>query len=104
VFDLDMFETFMKIVEPYNVPILGGIIFLKSAGMARFMNQNVAGVFVPDDLIDEMGKAKSKERGRTSVGIAARLIKGMKDLCQGVHLMPIGWEHRVPQVLDAAGL
>jgi len=84
------------------VPVLAGIILLKSAGMARFMNKNVAGVHVPDNLIEEMEKAEKK--AEKSVEIAARLIKELKGLCQGVHIMPIGWERRVPAVLDAAGL
>jgi len=70
--------------------------------MARFMNKNVAGVYVPDNLIEEMEGTDNKVK--KSIEIAARLIKEMKPLCQGVHIMPIGWEKRVPAVLDAAGL
>jgi methylenetetrahydrofolate reductase (NADPH) len=102
IFDLDLFERFMKRIEGFKVPVLGGIILLKSAGMARFMNKNVAGVFVPDPFIKEMEETKDKVQ--TSVRIAAGLIKGMKDLCQGVHIMAIGWEKRVPMVLEEAGL
>jgi 5,10-methylenetetrahydrofolate reductase len=81
---------------------MAGIVMLRSAGMARFMNKNVAGVHVPDNLIDEMDKAENK--AEKSIEIAARLIKEMKPFCQGVHIMAIGWEKKVPQVLDAAGL
>jgi methylenetetrahydrofolate reductase (NADPH) len=102
IFDLDLFEKFMKRVEGFNVPVLGGIILLKSAGMARFMNKNVAGVFVPEPFIKEMEATKDKVG--TSVSIAADLIKGMRHLCRGVHIMAIGWEKRVPMVLDEAGL
>jgi methylenetetrahydrofolate reductase (NADPH) len=102
IFDLDLFERFMKRVEGFKIPVLGGIILLKSAGMARFMNKNVAGVFVPDPLIREMEETKDKVR--TSVRIAASLINGLKDLCQGVHIMAIGWEKKIPLVLDEAGL
>lgn len=102
IFDLNLFEKFMKRVEGFNVPVMGGIILLKSAGMAKFMNKNVAGVFVPDPLIKEMEETKDKIK--TSVKIAAELIKGMKDLCQGVHIMAIGWEKRVPMVIEEAGL
>ena len=102
IFDLDLFEKFMKRVEGFKIPVMGGIILLKSAGMARFMNKNVAGVSVPDTLIKEMEETKDKVK--TSVKIAAQLIKGLKDLCQGVHIMAIGWEKRVPMVLDEAGL
>jgi 5,10-methylenetetrahydrofolate reductase len=79
-----------------------GIVLLKSAGMARFMNKNVAGVHVPDDLIQEMDEAEDK--AKKSIEIAARLIKDMKSMCQGVHIMAIGWERKVPEVLNAAGL
>jgi len=102
IFDLNLFEKFMKRVERFNVPVMGGIILLKSAGMAKFMNKNVAGVFVPDPLIKEMEETKDKIK--TSVKIAAELIKGMKDLCQGVHIMAIGWEKRVPMVIEEAGI
>ena len=102
VYDVDRFAKFMRSVEKFNVPILAGVIPLKSAGMARFMNKNVAGVFVPEELIDKMAKAED----RTAVGIeiAANLIKELKDICQGVHIMAIGWEKKVPAILDAAGL
>jgi methylenetetrahydrofolate reductase (NADPH) len=102
IFDLDLFEKFMKRIEGLNTQVLGGIILLKSAGMARFMNKNVAGVFVPDPLIKEMEETKDKVK--TSIGIAARLIKGLKDLCQGVHIMAIGWEKKIPMVLEETKL
>ncbi len=102
IFDLGLFERFMKRVEGFKIPILGGIILLKSAGMARFMNKNVAGVFVTEPLIKEMEETKDKVK--TSIEIASRLIKGMKDLCQGVHIMAIGWEKKIPLVLNEAGL
>jgi len=102
VYEPRRFEEFMGQVRHLNVPVMVGIVLLKSAGMARFMNKNVAGVHVPEDLIEEMDEAT--DRRQESIEIAARLIKEMKDLCQGVHIMPIGWERLVPAVLDAAGL
>lgn len=102
VYDPKRFEDFMNQVRHLNVPVMVGIVLLKSAGMARFMNKNVAGVHVPESLIDEMDEAE--DRVQKSIEIAARLIREMKDLCQGVHIMPIGWEKRVPAVLEAAGL
>ena len=98
----EVFEKFMQQVKHLKVPILLGIVLLKSAGMARFMNKNVAGVHVPDALIEEMDLAENKRE--KSIEIAARLIKEMKDLCRGVHIMAIGWEKMVPAVLDAAEL
>jgi methylenetetrahydrofolate reductase (NADPH) len=102
IYDLDTFARFMKRVEGFKIPILAGIIPLKSAAMARFMNKNVAGVFVPDELIDKMAKAEDKTVA--GIEIAADLMKSLKGICQGVHLMAIGWEKRVPAILDAAGL
>jgi 5,10-methylenetetrahydrofolate reductase len=102
IYDIDAFVKFMKRVEGFNIPILAGIIPLKSAGMARFMNKNVAGVFVPEELINKLATAEDK--ARTGIGIAADLIKQLKDICHGVHIMAIGWEKRVPEILDAAGL
>jgi methylenetetrahydrofolate reductase (NADPH) len=102
VYDPKRFEEFMKQVAYLDVPVMVGIVFLKSAGMARFMNKNVAGVHVPESLIDELDNAE--KRVKTSIEISGRLIREMKDMCQGVHLMPLGWEKHVPAVLEAAGL
>lgn len=102
VFDAEAFTRFMEQAKPLGVPVMAGIILLKSPGMARFMNKNVAGVHVPDVLIDEM--ANTEDRPATSIEIAARLIREIKNVCQGVHLMPLGWERHVPAVLDAAEL
>ena len=102
VYDLDQFSDFMRQVKHLAVPVLGGIILLKSAGMARFMNRNVAGVQVPDNLIDKMDE--STDKVATSIKMAAELVKGMKDICQGVHIMALGWEKWVPDLLGEAGL
>ncbi len=116
VYDVNQFADFMDKVSHIKVPILAGIVLLKSAGMARYMNNNVAGVTVPDELIkrmatageaDKAAKAEGKKGGNqvaVSVEIAAELIDGFKPLCRGIHLMPLGWGHHVPKVLKAAGL
>jgi len=102
IYDLDGFARFMKRVEGFNIPILAGIIPLKSVGMARYMNKNVSGVFVPEELIEKMSRAPDK--AQMGIEIAAELIKDLKDICQGVHIMAIGWEKKVPAIMDAAGL
>jgi len=102
VYEPRKFEEFIKATAHLNVPIMVGIVLLRSAGMARFMNRNVAGIHVPDNLIQEMDDADKKVD--KSIEIAARLIKEMAPLCQGVHIMAIGWEDKVPLVLDAAGM
>lgn len=102
VYDVELFKRFLDSIKHLKTTILAGIVLLKSAGMAKYMNKNVAGVFVPDNLIKEMEEAKDKSA--KSIEIAARLIKELKPMCQGIHIMPIGWDKKVPLVLDAAGL
>ena len=102
VYDLKVFENFLNKTRHLKATVLAGIVLLKSAGMARYMNKNVAGVFVPDNLVAEMEGAKDKTA--QSVEIAARLIKDLRLMCQGIHIMPIGWDSIVPSVLDASGL
>ena len=102
VYDIKVFENFLNKTKHLKVPVLAGVVLLKSAGMARYMNKNVAGVFVPDNLIKEM--EETKDKAAQSVAIASRLIKELKAMCQGIHIMPIGWDKKVPLVLDASGL
>ena len=102
VYDLKTFENFLSKTKHLKTTIIAGIVLLKSAGMAKYMNENVAGISVPDNLINEMRDTKDKQA--TSIEIAARLIKELKPICQGIHIMPIGWDKLVPKVLDAASL
>jgi 5,10-methylenetetrahydrofolate reductase len=102
IYDVKIFENFLSKTKHLKVPILARIVLLKSAGMAKFMNKNVAGVTVPEDLIKEMETTKDKVA--QSVDIAARLIKQLRPMSQGIHIMPIGWDKVVPRVLDASGL
>jgi 5,10-methylenetetrahydrofolate reductase len=102
IYDIDHFAKFMKRVEKFKVPVLAGIVPLKSANMARFMNKNVSGIFIPDELIEKMDITQDK--AQTGIQIAADLIKQVKELCQGVHIMAIGWEKKVPEIIAAAGI
>jgi methylenetetrahydrofolate reductase (NADPH) len=105
VYDTEKFKEFMNQARRFNVPVMAGIVILKSAGMANYMNANVAGVNVPQELIEELKKDKEKTKsGQTGVEIAIRIIKEIKDCCQGVHIMAMGWEDKVPAILDGAGL
>ena len=103
VYDANSFAKFMKRVEKIRVPILAGVIPLKSAGAARYMNANVAGVFVPEEIIKKMADAPKEDREKTGIQIVADLIKQLKPFCQGVHIMAIGWEKKVPEIIAAAG-
>jgi len=108
IYDLDRFREFMKYARQFDVKILAGIVLLVSAGMARYMNANVPGIFVPKELIDEMagvpkGKGNALKKG---IEIAGRMVKELKEeaICDGVHIMAIGKEEVVPDILSAAGL
>ncbi|MBC8459293.1 MAG: methylenetetrahydrofolate reductase, partial [Deltaproteobacteria bacterium] len=106
VYDLNNFKEFMEYAKQFPVKILAGIILLTSAPMARFMNKNVAGVSVPQELIDEMSSAPKGRAISKGIEIAGRMIKQIRKnkMCDGVHIMAIGKEELVPEIMAAAGL
>ncbi len=106
VYDLDNFARFMQHARRFPVKILAGIVLLSSARMARYMTENVPGIFVPQDLIDEMATAPKGEALTRGIEIAGRMIAALKkeSICDGVHIMAIGKEEVVPDILAAAGL
>ena len=103
-YDSRVFESFMNRVSKFGVPVLAGIVIIKSAGMARYMNANVPGVHVPDTMIQRLSAAPKEQRSRTSIELMAELIREIRPMCQGVHIMAMGWERYVPELLDACGL
>jgi len=106
IYDLDKFAKFMEYARQFPVKILAGIILLVSARMAKYMTENVPGVFVPQNLIDELAGAPKGEAINKGIEIAARMIATLKkeSMCHGVHVMAIGREEVVPDILKAAGL
>ncbi len=106
IYDLVKFKEFMNYARQFNVKILAGIILLTSAPMARFMNKNIAGVSVPQELIDEMAAAPKGQAVATGIEIAGRMIREInaEKMCDGVHIMAIGKEELVPDIMTAAGL
>lgn len=116
IFDLDMFKRFLEQVDKAGIQthIMAGIIPLKGAGSAKFMNENVPGIFVPQHMIDALEKAsiEGKARGikglpaKLGMELAAEMIAKIKDenLCSGVHIMTIGAERNVPAILEMAGV
>ena len=99
VFDTARFASFIEQAEHFHTPIIAGIVLLKSERMATFMNENVAGIDVPGHIIREMAGVDKAQRAEKSVEIAARLVRDLKDLCQGIHIMALGWEHHIPALL-----
>ena len=116
IFDLDTFKRFLDEVDKAGIKthIMAGIIPLKAAGMARYMNENVPGIDVPQHMIDRLAAAaaEGKEKGvkglpmKLGMEMAAEMIAKIRDekLCDGVHIMAIGAEKNVPAILDMAGI
>ena len=105
VFDSEKFISFMEKAKQFGKPVQLGVIIPKSAGMAKFMNKNVAGVHVPQWMIDELAADKEKAKlGITGVELAAKVIKECRPYCQGLHIMALGWEAKVPELLKQAGI
>jgi methylenetetrahydrofolate reductase (NADPH) len=106
VYDMDNLKRFMDYAGKFDVKILAGIVLLVSAGMAKFMNNNVAGIFVPESLVAEMESVPKKEQMKKGIDIAGRMIRRIKEegICHGVHIMAIGKEGFVPDILKEANL
>jgi 5,10-methylenetetrahydrofolate reductase len=96
------YEKFVSDTKFLNVKILAGILPLKSAKMARFMNANVPGINVPEHLIDLMEKAQNPVL--EGIKITAELIKEIKSFADGIHVMAINFEEKIPDILKEAGL
>lgn len=106
IYDLENFAGFMEFARRFRVKVLAGIILLVSARMAKYMNENVPGVLVPQSLIDELAGAPKGEALGRGIEIAGRMITALRkdSICDGVHVMAIGREELVPDILAAAGL
>jgi 5,10-methylenetetrahydrofolate reductase len=98
IFDLSKFARFRELVQPLGVKVIAGIIVLKSAGMARYINRNIPGLTVPDELVAEL--EESADQLSTGVAIATRLARELSPLCDGIHLMAMGQEGVIPQIVN----
>jgi 5,10-methylenetetrahydrofolate reductase len=106
IYDLDNFAKFMEYARQFKVKILAGIVLLSSAKMAKYMTDNVPGIFVPQYLIDELTSAPKGGALTKGIEIAGRMIATLKKeaICDGVHIMAIGREEVVPDILHKAEL
>jgi 5,10-methylenetetrahydrofolate reductase len=106
VYDLDKFTRFMQLARRFPVKVLAGIVLLSSAKMAKYMTENVPGIFVPQHLIDELANAPKGTALNKGIEIAGRMIATLKKegICDGVHIMAIGREEVVPDIMAAAGI
>jgi 5,10-methylenetetrahydrofolate reductase len=106
IYDMENFSQFMHYARQFPVKILAGIVLLSSARMAKYMNENVPGIFVPEALIDELAGVAKEEMLAKGIEIAGRMIASLKKdaICDGVHIMAINKEEVVPDILTVAGL
>jgi len=97
VFDVDRFYDFIKKTK-IDLPIIAGVIFLKSPSMAKYLNENVSGIEIPSEYIKRLKKARGyREEAKK---IVRQIIVKLKDICAGVHFMPFGWYKEVEEVLS----
>jgi 5,10-methylenetetrahydrofolate reductase len=104
IYHPEQFGSFMGAVRKFKVKVLAGILLLRSAKMAEFMNANIPGVAVPEEMIAELRAAGDKKALDVGVEIAVRTIKAVKPHCDGVHIMAIKAVDRLPEILTKAGL
>ncbi|MFC1820968.1 methylenetetrahydrofolate reductase, partial [Thermodesulfobacteriota bacterium] len=102
VFDVGLFEKFVQRVKTFGVPVIGEVMILRTAGMAQFLNRHLKSGLVPDRYINKLGKAPDKQKA--SIEIFTEIVSGLKDLCEGVHIITIGAEEKLKYYLDAAKL
>lgn len=105
VYEPEKFIKFMEKASQFGKPVQLGIVIPKSVGMMRYMNANVAGIHVTEEMFDELKADKEKTKaGITGVEITARIIRECRPYCQGVHIMAMGWESKIPGLLELAGI
>ena len=110
VFNMERFDDFMRQAREAGLTekvfIIAGITPFKSPGMARYMATRVAGMDVPEDLINRMTGVPKEKQAEEGIKIAVETIEKVREIkgVAGIHLMAIEWEQKVPEILKAAGL
>ena len=108
IFDIEKFEQWLSLVRKAGldkkVNIMAGVLPVKSVRALKYMKENVAGMSIPERLVDRM--ANAKDPATEGVDIAAELINNLRLMegVKGVHIMPVGWEQVVPELVTKAGL
>jgi methylenetetrahydrofolate reductase (NADPH) len=104
VYDPRKFEAFMKRVEAFHAPVQMGFVLVKSAQMARFMNERISGISVPESWITELEGAQKENPKKKCIQMSSALLMDVAPMCQGIHFMPMGWSDVVPQIIKEAAL
>ncbi len=104
IFDAVRFNEFMSFARQFKIKVIAGIILLRSAKMARFLNENIPGLSVPQDMIDELDSASEDKACDVGIDLAVRTINAIRDSCDGVHLMTITAIDQLPELIKRADL
>ena len=104
IYDAGLLARFLDAAKLGDVPLLAGVIPLKTAKMGRWLNEKVPGIQVPAAILDEMERAGADGEAAKGVEIAVRTVRELRNICNGVHLMAIGGEDRLPEILRTAGI
>jgi len=114
IYDTSRLEAFMEQIEPLGVKVLAGLIPLKGPKMATFMNERIPGIKIPKGFIERLEQAgdglkgdEKREAVRSEgLKIAAETIRRVRDIrgISGIHIMAIGWEESIPELVRATGL
>jgi|YelNatPaOPRAMG01_1025707.scaffolds.fasta_scaffold00409_28 5,10-methylenetetrahydrofolate reductase len=99
IYDPKVFEIFVRRIETFKVPVQLGLVIIKSPKMARFMNEHVSGIRVPEALIQEMAAMPAAQYKERAGEIALRMAREMGPMVQGIHFMPMGWSDLVPPIV-----
>ena len=102
VYDLDRFAANMEAFKTLGVPIIPTVFLIKSVGIARYIANYEPGAHISEDLIKRIRKAPDTET--ECLKIAGEIIVGLKKISQGVQIVTLGWEYRLPAILDYAGI
>ena len=102
VFDMVQFEIFMQKAASLGVPVIPTVFLIKSVAVARYIATHEPGAFISEAIIRRI--RKSSDREMEGVKIAGETIAQLRKSAQGVLIQTMGWEHRLPAILDAAGI
>lgn len=103
IYDKEVLERFVESLGETKVPVIVGHMMLKSVSMASFINSNLQGVTIPEEMIRQLDGLRREELVEASLQLSVNFLKKIKPLCQGVHFMPAGWERYVPRIIEALG-